>query len=465
MSFKINFLATNKRSKINFKMDEYKKSKNIKKNKKDKKNKRDKKDKKDKKDKDEKKNKKMKFHSCDSCDNDSDDDISQDSLEITINNNKFNNFNNNDKVEKKSKKKDKKIDKKESKKRKRKRDKQEQEQEQEQVETIFQVNYKKSKQDMSPSSPTITKSKKQEEEEEEEEKNEYPYPVDDDDHCETPLDAYKHLNELLEKLCEKLNKTKSELKIWDPFYCTGKMKEHLIILGYNKNNIYNKCEDFYQKIKIENGGPPEHDCIITNPPYSENHMEAICNYCYYSSIEVPETTTTTTSKLGNLNKNKPCFILMPSFVMLKSYWLNICNNTTTKPTQNNNYYSRNNNNSNMNIITLNKRICYVAPRKRYQYSTPYGRRQAKSAIKTSPFPSIWFCILDSKRNINNNNYNEIDEGKLLTCDDIPPIKNTKSYKLDHYVLNTSTDKLPLDVLPEQHPMKRREKNNKKRKKK
>ena len=373
---------------------------------------------------------------------DEDDIMSLNSLEvmkiITHDNNHGNNDNKDQKNDKKSKKhKDKKKTK------KRKRDKHEEE--------VKVENYKPKKKNKQENAECISSSSSNVQS-----KLIYPYPVDNDDHCETPLDAYNHLVILLEKLCEKLNKTKLELKIWDPFYCTGKMQEHLIKLGFNKNNIYNKCEDFYQKIKIENGGPPEHDCIITNPPYSENHMESISNYCYYSNIKAPISYDPMTT-LGSAI-NKPCFILMPSFVMLKQYWINICNTKSNKLIINNNKY-------NSQSITFNNRICYVAPRKRYQYSTPYGRRQAKSGVKTSPFPSIWYRILDKiTNNNNNNNSNEMKKNMIgkFTINDLIAIKKSKLYTIEEYVISTSTDDLPIDVLPEQHPIKRKEKNKRKR---
>jgi len=42
----------------------------------------------------------------------------------------------------------------------------------------------------------------------------YPYLVDEDDHCETPVEAYRDLKPFLKKLCKKLGKSKSELIIY-----------------------------------------------------------------------------------------------------------------------------------------------------------------------------------------------------------------------------------------------------------
>ncbi len=50
---------------------------------------------------------------------------------------------------------------------------------------------------------------------------EFPYSVEDDDHCETPANAYADIAPLLEQLCIQLHKSKAELRIYDPFFCNG----------------------------------------------------------------------------------------------------------------------------------------------------------------------------------------------------------------------------------------------------
>ena len=45
-------------------------------------------------------------------------------------------------------------------------------------------------------------------------------------------------------------------KIWSPFYCDGKQKEHFQKMGFN---IIHEDEDFFQFT-------PEYDLIVDNPP-------------------------------------------------------------------------------------------------------------------------------------------------------------------------------------------------------
>lgn len=58
------------------------------------------------------------------------------------------------------------------------------------------------------------------------------------------------------------------------------MVENLKSLGFN--HIYNKKEDFYKV--IENNKIPEYDILITNPPYSEDHVNIYILYINFLSI-------------------------------------------------------------------------------------------------------------------------------------------------------------------------------------
>lgn len=42
-------------------------------------------------------------------------------------------------------------------------------------------------------------------------------------------------------------------------------------------NVYNRNEDFYAV--VERGGVPEHDVLVTNPPYSADHMQRCLRFC------------------------------------------------------------------------------------------------------------------------------------------------------------------------------------------
>ena len=91
----------------------------------------------------------------------------------------------------------------------------------------------------------------------------FPYEVNPDDHCETPPDAYRDVDPLLSDLCRRLGKAKSELRIYDPYYCDGSVRRHLVELGYR--DVHNEKVDCYRV--WEEGREPEFDVLVTNPPY------------------------------------------------------------------------------------------------------------------------------------------------------------------------------------------------------
>ena len=103
----------------------------------------------------------------------------------------------------------------------------------------------------------------------------YSFQVDDTDHCETPMQAYKDLLDVLDRIAKSLNKKRSNLIIYDPYYCDGGVKKKLFSYGFT--SVINRNRDFYEDIKKKN--TPEYDVLITNPPYSGVHMEKLLDFC------------------------------------------------------------------------------------------------------------------------------------------------------------------------------------------
>jgi hypothetical protein len=94
------------------------------------------------------------------------------------------------------------------------------------------------------------------------------------DHCETPLCAYEHIRQVLQIISKHLNIEPSNSRIWDPYYCDGSVKRHLASLGYDK--VINENVDFYQRIQCNN--VPVYDVLLTNPPYSGDHIERLLQF-------------------------------------------------------------------------------------------------------------------------------------------------------------------------------------------
>jgi len=113
--------------------------------------------------------------------------------------------------------------------------------------------------------------------------------------------------------------------------------------------VYNRREDFYKV--IEDGAVPEYDVLVTNPPYSADHMEKMLRFCVASK--------------------KPWLCLVPNFMYTSDYYREALG-THTKP-------------------------FFITPAVRYDYHSPadvQGRREGK----TSPFVSFWFAHLTAEHN-------------------------------------------------------------------
>lgn len=185
----------------------------------------------------------------------------------------------------------------------------------------------------------------------------HPFQVDDSDHCETPFQAYKDLEAVLDRLLwidikAKKKRPRSELKIYDPYYCDGGVKTKLGSLGFTK--VINRNRDFYKD--IASNQIPDYDVLVTNPPYSGVHIERLLEFC-----DRPEQGT------------KPIFLLLPHFVYTKDYYQRAL--------------------SNPNVFY------FLVPEVRYAYVPPswvIDRRGASKALAkgkdtTAPFPSFWYC--------------------------------------------------------------------------
>jgi len=123
----------------------------------------------------------------------------------------------------------------------------------------------------------------------------HPFEHDPADDCETCFAAYQDIAPFLAKLAHRLGKAKTELCIWDPYYCAGKVKQHLRKLGYT--NVVNENKDFYALTPAEH---PPFDVLLTSPPYSRDHIQRCIQFA--------------------VSSGRPWFILQPQYVHRKAYF-------------------------------------------------------------------------------------------------------------------------------------------------
>ncbi|KAL3932727.1 MAG: hypothetical protein SGBAC_010718 [Bacillariaceae sp.] len=201
----------------------------------------------------------------------------------------------------------------------------------------------------------------------------YSFQVDDTDHCETPVEAYRDLLDVLDEICKSLNKTRANLLIYDPYYCNGGVKRKLASLGFE--SVINKNRDFYHD--IENHEIPNYDVLVTNPPYSGVHMERLISF-----VNPSNKTDKKKNAKGSVNpRNKPWLFLLPHFVYTKDYYHRALK--SNKP--------------------LKDQIYFLVPEVRYSYVPPSWVEDSKGSTalskgktKTAPFPSFWYCYTGSK---------------------------------------------------------------------
>lgn len=139
-------------------------------------------------------------------------------------------------------------------------------------------------------------------------------------------------------------------KIYDPYYCNGAVQTSLSQLGFP--NVYNVKEDCYE-VWGDKKRYPSFDVLITNPPYSGDHIEKLVRHV--------------------AALNKPWLLLLPVFVHKKDYFQQ---------------------------LTKDLRPFYLVPRKRYVYKPPPSFRERKKSDthkKSSPFTSMWYCYGGSSR--------------------------------------------------------------------
>lgn len=185
------------------------------------------------------------------------------------------------------------------------------------------------------------KKRKANEIEEQGDLDDYPYTVNDDDHCETPVEAYSDISTFLSRISVMVKKTNETLKIFDPYHCEGSVISRLGSIGFK--TVHNEKEDFYASIL--NDEIPDYDVLVTNPPYSSDHMKKLLKFC-------------TESK-------KPWFLLLPNYVYLKDYYI---------------------------PSLQDQKPFYVAPKKRYMYTTPKVSIFEVRKLRCVPFCTKIFQI-------------------------------------------------------------------------
>jgi len=204
----------------------------------------------------------------------------------------------------------------------------------------------------------------------------FPFETDPDDHCESPMDAYQDIVPFLTAYQEQQRRQRRDgnyhVQIYDPYYCNGAVCRNLESLGFP--HVYNQKEDCYQVWNTPTRYP-KYDILITNPPYSGDHMERLIQH-----LVSPE--------FGG--RNRPWMLLLPQWVHKKDYYL-------------------------QGMAQLGIQPMYLVPHKRYVYVPPPSFRESKKSDvhkKSSPFVSMWYIWGGSEHH----HWLSLAKTKIKNCD-------------------------------------------------
>ena len=153
------------------------------------------------------------------------------------------------------------------------------------------------------------------------------------DHAETPVNAYEDLAPFLRAVGGR---------VYDPYYCDGGVVRRLQALGFR--DVINENRDFYADIESES--VPRHDILMTNPPYSGDHVDRLISHVVAAK--------------------RPFALLIPTYYLGREAWRRAAASLSAQP-------------------------FYVCPHQRYAYLPPAWARDAAAARTTAPFTTAWFC--------------------------------------------------------------------------
>ena len=122
----------------------------------------------------------------------------------------------------------------------------------------------------------------------------------------------------------------------------GRVKRRLQALGFR--DVINENRDFYADIASES--VPRHDLLMTNPPYSGDHVERLISHVVAAK--------------------RPFALLIPTYYLGRDAWRRAASQLSPQP-------------------------FYVCPHRRYAYLPPAWAREAAAARTTAPFTTAWFC--------------------------------------------------------------------------
>ena len=177
------------------------------------------------------------------------------------------------------------------------------------------------------------------------------------DHCETPTTAYTDVAPFVTELARQIlppctpSKDKAEItpdqqlrariSLYDPYYCAGGALRRLAAIGFTR--VYNRKEDFYAVLK--KGKVPEHDLILSNPPFSADHPQRILHFACSSqrahacgdrkarrdTVTGKEAGAVAVSGAASRCLQRPWLLLLPNHTMHQPWFKALMEQTGERP--------------------------------------------------------------------------------------------------------------------------------------
>jgi hypothetical protein len=266
--------------------------------------------------------------------------------------------------------------------------------------------------------------------------SDFPYETNYNDHFETPVRAFQDVALLLDwlmtmqtmkqdnsKTTGNNNKNSSSssttlssiqqqqqqqrtyirqnVTLYDPYYCNGRSKRILQqengddddeqsqegrgrILGFR--HVVHEKRDFYKD--MAQNSVPQHDVLITNPPYSDNHKIKCLQFCINQwKKETTDNTDTHNDDDGGQSTKilviTPFLLLMPAYVAARKYYRDLILEDKSS-------------NSDADADADDSlSIVYLLPSSNdgpYEYDHPDGTGKDEA-----PFDSAWFCSVPRRQ--------------------------------------------------------------------
>jgi len=133
-----------------------------------------------------------------------------------------------------------------------------------------------------------------------------PWECSRSDHCETPPEAVNDATRLIDAMAlgGAVPTSRDSVRVYDPYFCQGASRRHLVALGFSSDNVKHEPVDCYAEwARLD--GLPACDVLVTNPPFSGTHAERLFRHLH---------------RLQTKGQCPSFLVLLPNYVYTKTFY-------------------------------------------------------------------------------------------------------------------------------------------------